>query len=147
MYKCKHFKIYELVPKHIYEARGEKAWELLDEKLLMTIDTLRELLGCPITINNYNWGGDRNWSGVRTGGFYASLGEYDKSLSQHKYGRAVDMLIKGMEAEKVRQFIYKNKDKFPYITFVETKINWVHIDVRNCRAITCWAPDGTTEMK
>lgn len=147
MYKCKNFKIYELVPKHIYEKRGEKAWELLDEKLLMTIDTLREKLGKSITINNYYWNGDRNWSGLRTAGFYDSLQKYDDSLSQHKYGRAVDMIVKDTDAEAVRQFIYKNKKDFPYITFVETDITWVHIDVRNCKAITTWSPDGTTVIK
>ncbi|MGL4475418.1 MAG: hypothetical protein ACRCT7_13350 [Shewanella sp.] len=148
MYKPKHFKTQELVPEHIYKARGEKALELIDERVLITIDTLREKLGCSITINNWMWGGNRNWSGLRTAGFYKSLQAYEDSLSQHKYGRAVDMLVKGMEASQVRQFIYDNKKDFPYVTFVETDISWVHVDCRNCQPITTWSPDrGSTGIK
>ena len=55
MYKCEYFKVHELVPPHVYNARGEKAWELLDEQLLRTLDRLRQRYG-PMTINNYLWG-------------------------------------------------------------------------------------------
>lgn len=148
MYKPKHFRVEELVPKHIFQKRGDKALELIDDRVLITIDTLRELLGKPITINNWVWGGDRNWSGLRTAGFYKNLQAYEDSLSQHKYGRAVDMLVKDMNAADVRKFIYDNKDKFPYVTFVEVDISWVHIDCRNCEAITTWSPDrGYTGIK
>lgn len=61
MYKCSHFKIQELVPPAIFEARGEKAWELLDERLLITLDRLRDRFG-PITVNNWHSGKDREWS-------------------------------------------------------------------------------------
>lgn len=148
MYKPKHFKAQELVPKHIFELRGEKSLELIDERVIITLDTLRELLGKPITVNNWLWGGNRNWSGLRTAGFYSSIEAFEKSLSQHKYGRAVDFLVKGMSADEVREFIYKNKEKFPYITFIETEISWVHIDVRNCVPITTWSPtSGFTGIK
>lgn len=148
MYKPKHFRVEELVPKHIYQKRGDKALELIDDRVLITIDKLRELLGKPITINNWVWGGDRNWSGLRTAGFYKSLQAYEDSLSQHKYGRAVDMLVKDMNAADVRKFIYENKHEFPYVTFVEVDISWVHIDCRNCDAITTWSPDrGYTGIK
>ena len=50
-YKCDYFAIHELIPPSVYEARGEKAWELLDDRLLKTIDTLRDRFG-PATINN-----------------------------------------------------------------------------------------------
>jgi uncharacterized protein YcbK (DUF882 family) len=148
MYKCKHFKVQELVPEHIYKKRGAKAIELMDERILITMDKLREMIGKPITVNNWVWGGNRNWSGLRTAGFYSSLQSYENSLSQHKYGRAVDFLVKGMSAVDVRKFIFANKEHFPYITFVETDISWVHIDCRNCESITTWSPDrGFTGTK
>ena len=45
MYICKHFDIFELVPEEIFKGRGQKAWELLDDRLLITIDALRGHLG------------------------------------------------------------------------------------------------------
>ena len=40
MYKCENFSIHELVPPNVFYNRGEKAWELLDERLLITLDSL-----------------------------------------------------------------------------------------------------------
>ena len=42
MYRCEYFALYELVPEEVYLERGEKAWELLDKRLLITLDRLRE---------------------------------------------------------------------------------------------------------
>lgn len=148
MYKPKHFQAYEFVPEHVYNQRGEKSLELIDERMLITMDTLRGLLGKPITINSWKWGGNRTQSGLRTVEFYKSSKDYEKSLSQHKYGRAIDFLVKGMDAVDVRKFIVDNKSKFPYITFLETDITWCHIDCRNCEPITTWSPKrGFTGVK
>ena len=147
-YKPKHFKAHEYVPPEVFKKRGDKAFELIDVRILITMDKLREMLGRPITINNYNWGGDRSQSGLRTLRFYGSVDKLESSFSQHKYGRAVDFLVKGMNAVDVRKFIVDNKEHFPYITFMETDISWVHIDCRNCEPITTWSPDrGFTGIK
>jgi len=45
IYKCKHFGIKELVSEGTYNKRGEKAWQLLDDRILRTIDFLRETYG------------------------------------------------------------------------------------------------------
>jgi len=58
MYRCEHFSIHELVPPHVFHKRGEKAWELLDERLLITLDKLRQRYG-RMTVNNYYWGQTR----------------------------------------------------------------------------------------
>ena len=42
MYRCRHFSIDELVPKDIFEARGQLAWELLDSRILKAIDLIRD---------------------------------------------------------------------------------------------------------
>ena len=80
MYKCEHFAIHELVPPHVFEQRGEKAWELLDDRLLVTLDRLRERYGS-MTVNNYYWGSDREWSGLRT-----NDSPYYSPYSQHTFG-------------------------------------------------------------
>lgn len=129
MYKCKHFSVDELVPPHVYKERGSKAWELLDERLLITIDELRDALGSAV-INNYRWGGNRQWSGLRT-----PESPYYRPYSQHSFGRAVDMVFAKVTAEEARQHIFANKERYPYVFAVELGVSWLHIDCRNTNRI------------
>ena len=134
MYICEHFKIHELVPQQVYQDRGEKAWELLDERLLITLDQLRKRYG-PMTINNYYWQGDREWSGLRT-----KDSPYYSPYSQHSFGRAADCLFKKLSAEEVRQNILQYQNEFPEINSVELGVSWLHFDVRNCNRIKTYYP-------
>ncbi|CAL9992773.1 hypothetical protein VPHD479_0337 [Vibrio phage D479] len=152
MKKAKHFKIYELVSREIYERRGERAWQLIDPLLIDTLDALREQFG-PCTINNWKWNGVYHQSGLRDNGHYKSLSKYHESLSQHKYGRAADCKFKNHSAQEVRKYILEHPEQFPHITFLETgplnsgkAMNWVHVDVRNGDGIVCWSP-GEGAMK
>ncbi|MGF1788738.1 D-Ala-D-Ala carboxypeptidase family metallohydrolase [Photobacterium swingsii] len=134
MYKLQHFKPQELVSKSTYNARGSKSIELMDERILITLDQLRINLGRPITVNNWIWNGQFQQRGLRT----QEAKEYSK-YSQHTFGRAVDFDVKGMSASEVRAHILTNINLYPFISFVEVGINWVHVDVRNCD-LTCWHP-------
>lgn len=136
-YKCKHFIIEELVDKETFETTPEwKLWVAFDDRLLKAMDFLREEIGVPITINNWKWSGDRSWSGLRPPG-----SPYYSRWSQHSYGRAVDMIFKGIPAVDVRHRIKKliKQGKLnniaPSLTFEEKykgkEISWVHMDVRN----------------
>jgi len=125
MYKCKHFKIQELVPRHVYEARGDKAWELLDKDALKMIDGLREAFGV-MTVNNWHIGGERNWSGLRT-----SDSPYYSPYSQHSFGRAFDCIFTSRTAQQVRQAILNNRDDFPLVMGMELDTSWLHVDTRN----------------
>lgn len=139
MYKAKHFIIQELVDQETFESTPEwKLWLGLDQRILKIIDLLREdpVIGVPITINNWKWGGDRNWSGLRN----PSSPWYSK-WSQHSFGRAVDMKFKGIHATEVRKRIKDlfNSGAFSHITDSITvevsiggkEISWVHLDVRS----------------
>ena len=136
LYKCRHFSIRELVPPHVYEERGQKAWELLDDRLLITIDALRDEYG-PITINDYYLPHcRRKWSGLRTPE-YAKYRPY----SQHSFGRAGDMLFKDWpDVSKIRRNILANPEKFPFIGAMELGVSWLHIDCRNCNRIKTFYP-------
>lgn len=130
MYKCRHFAIQELVPPAIYELRGEKAWQLMDERLLYLIDVLRDEFG-RATINNWSYGGDRKWSGLRT-----VTSPYYSPTSQHSLGRAVDILFT-KPAKEVRESIIERPHYFldsqvgiNSIT-LEDSVAWFHVDVRN----------------
>jgi hypothetical protein len=134
MYKCKYFKLHELVPSEIYHRYGDRAWEFLDDRLLMAIDNLRDHFG-KMTINNWFWGGDREWSGLRT-----PDSPYYSPTSQHTFGRAADCLFDGYSADYARKTILKNPLEFNYINAMEMGVDWLHIDVRNCKRIKQFTP-------
>ncbi|MDX2346777.1 MAG: hypothetical protein QNK11_07905 [Legionella sp.] len=136
MYICENFAIHELVPPHAFHKRGEKAWELLDERLLITLDRLRGRYG-QMTVNNYYWGKDREWSGLRT-----SDSPYYSAFSQHSFGRAADCLFSEKSVEEVRQDILANPqdDDFKLIGSLELGVSWLHFDVRNCDRIKTYYP-------
>lgn len=136
LYKCEYFDIHELVPPQVFYDRGEKAWELLDARLLMTLDKLRARFG-PMTVNNYYWGKGREWSGLRT-----ADSPYYSKYSQHSFGRAADCLFARKPIEAVRGEILANPDDsdFMLIGSVELDVNWLHFDVRNCERIKTYSP-------
>lgn len=127
MYKCKWFNIKELVSPGTYSARGEKAWQLLDDRLLITLDRLREKYG-RMTVNNWSYGGNREWSGLRT-----PDSPWYSTYSQHSFGRAADIIFNDVTAEEVRQDILAAPDDntFVNITSFEEGTSWLHVDVRN----------------
>ncbi len=70
MKKAKRFVIQELVPPHVYEKRGELAWEIIDSSSIDLIDKLAEKFG---TVYINTWHFSRQpfndvfyWSGLRT---------------------------------------------------------------------------------
>ena len=136
MYIPKYFEIHELVPPQVFHERGELAWELMDDRLLEQLDMLRTRYGS-MTINNWYWGGPREWSGLRTpdSPFY---GKY----SQHTFGRAADCLFHKFTAEEVRKDLLADPQdiSFNFITSVELGTSWLHIDVRNCKRIKTYKP-------
>lgn len=133
MYTCDYFAIHELVPPSVYADRGEKAWQLLDERMLKTLDNLRDRFGS-ITCNNYHWGGDRAWSGLRT-----PDSPWFSPYSQHTFGRAADLLFndEGVTTDEVRNEILANPHHidFTHIGSMELDTSWLHFDVRNCDRI------------
>lgn len=134
MYKPKYFQPFEFVSRSVFNKRGEKSLQLLDDRILMTADFLRERYG-PITINNWYWGGDRVDSGLRT-----STSNIGSDLSQHRFGRALDMLFQNVSVEEVREDILKNPEKYPYVTATELGTSWLHIDCRNTTPILTFYP-------
>lgn len=128
MIKANHFKIHELVPPAIFTMFGENAWWFIDPRLVVLIDAMREEFGSA-TINNYKFGGKREWSGLRT-----PDSPWYKPTSQHSFGRAADMIFKDYSASGVRDLMIANQSKWlaicPSIT-LERDVEWVHVDVRN----------------
>lgn len=144
MYKCKHFRIEELVPQKLfeeYEKKGQidKLWLIFDKDTLYVADRLRDDYGS-MTCNNWLWDGDRNLSGFRP------FNEEDTgaSLSQHKFGRALDLLPKDVDPDKIREDILNQKKAYmERITALEMNISWLHFDMRNNKGkIVTFDPNG-----
>ena len=131
-YKCNYFKIYELVDPLVFNSWGDKAWSFFKPEALMTLDAFREFYGVTVTINSWYWKGQFSNRGLRSPQSLVGA-----TFSQHRFGNAFDLDVKGVPASKVREDILKYKnDVFPHITRLEDTlngepINWVHFDCAN----------------
>ena len=131
MYTPKHFGIKELVPKSLYDkykSRGDNFFFLVifDERLLVLIDKVREQFGS-MTICDWSWGGASNYRGFRPPD--CTIGA---ALSQHRFGRAVDMIPKNISPDEMRTYIIDNQNSSDWkvVGGLEMDITWFHIDVR-----------------
>lgn len=108
---------------------------MIDDRVLMTLDKLRDAFGV-LTVNDWCFGGNFEQSGLRT-----TDCEFYSPTSQHTFGRAADCHFSDFDAETIRQEIILDKAAFPHIHFMEADVSWLHFDVRNCTPITVWSPD------
>lgn len=123
--RCKWFDLRELLPPEIY--RGEGQWPLIDDRLKAVIDCIREeIVKAPMICNTWHMGGNRKWSGYRPQDCPVGAAK-----SQHKEGKAVDLLCYKYTAEQMRQMIEENADRLPYPIRIERDVTWLHIDVKD----------------
>ena len=125
----KYFTTQELVDEEVYSLLGDNAIKLIDDRLIETIDAVREILGVPLICNNWHWGGSRDQCGYRS--FKCGIGAQN---SFHKYGMAVDLISVKMSAKEMREKLKQNKDLLPYPIRIEKwngceEISWLHIDI------------------
>lgn len=129
----KYFKVQELVSKAVYDKWGEKAWNFLDEKLLETLLVLRrDILKVPLVCNDWVYGGSSSQRGLRENICSIVKEKTDKGvlyLSQHNFGKAVDLVSSKMSAEDMRKTIKANEKKLPYNVRVEDAVSWLHVDL------------------
>jgi hypothetical protein len=126
-YIPKHFKIEELVSPDICDPSNPNQWFLFDERILITADRLRERYGV-MYCNTWMWGGQHTFRGFRT--WATKVGSAN---SQHKLGRALDLIPMCVDVDKVRNDIIANptREEFEYIMAIELGVPWLHIDCRN----------------
>lgn len=130
--KSVHFVLEELVPPTVFNALGESAWDLFDEKLILTIDQLYEFFG-PIVINDWHKGGNFKESGFRD--MDSKVGA---AKSRHKFGQALDCKPVKTTPQAMHAAILANPTKWPHLTTLEDieatttapGKGWVHISVQ-----------------
>jgi hypothetical protein len=119
-----------------------KIWRLVDERILWTMDAVRDRYGT-IIMNDYLWGGNNQYRGYRPPIELLHKTDYCRKnivrtkfsslTSQHCNGRAADSKSRKVTAEEVRADIRKNPDAriWRFVTTVEDNISWLHLDCRN----------------
>lgn len=124
----KNFYLQEFVPEREFKLLSAKALNLIDFRIVQFAQSLRDFIGKPITVNNWDIGGSRQYSGWRP--HDCPVGA---QYSQHKYGRANDIVVEGMSGQELRSIVIKNYDKLfkPFITTIEDGTDtWLHADCR-----------------
>jgi hypothetical protein len=130
-YTSKHFCVQEYIPPEIYSEKGEKSILLMDDRILKTDDSIREFFNVPIIMNT--WWNDKlikQFKYRRNSGFRNFNCTEGSKYSQHKYGRASDKLLVGLNIKEVIKEIIKNRKLFPYIAVIEDNVSWLHTDCR-----------------
>lgn len=123
-----HFSVRELVDPETVDAMGEeRAGNTVDPRLIMALETLRAVLDCtPIIINDYEWGGNFKYSGVRPCTYTKGA-----KFSSHRYGNTADLKFPALDPIWVQHFILEHEHEFPHIVRMEdaaiTK-TWLHIE-------------------
>lgn len=132
--KAKHFELYELVSKQVYDKYGATAWQFFDPRLIENLDWIRETINKPITINDWFWGGNFDERGLRCNMDEMMVAKTNKKLiycSPHPLGQGADFDVEGMLAKNVRTWLVTNQNELPHPIRLENGVNWVHMDVRN----------------
>ena len=130
IYRPRNFSTSELVCPEVFKAYGEIALSFFDERLVMTLDLLRDQLG-PIYVNNWDSGGSftqRGFRCIQCSLVKDAIRNNVLYCSAHMRGQAADFDVKDMNATQVRSWILKNQIKLPFPVRIERNTNWVHVD-------------------
>ena len=135
-----NFSLQEFIDPDTYKRFGTSSVWFIDPKIVTLAQFIRERLGKPCTINNWSNGGKYQYSGFRPP--KCSVGA---SMSQHRFGRAIDLKVRGMKADEVREDIIQNFDIYKKVglTTIEDGAfapTWCHIDIRDTEGLLIVKP-------
>lgn len=124
------FHLEEFVPKAIFKQYQAAALWFIDPRIITIAQTIRTNLGRAITINNWMDGGPAQFRGFRPKG--CTIGA---PLSQHRLGRAIDIIVAGMTNDEVFEYLQNHFAGYSELglTTIENPAftkGWTHIDLR-----------------
>lgn len=128
IYKPANFPIKELVDKATFDRLGERAYMLFRPEALRMLQGVREFLGVPCVVNDWDKGGQYSQSGFRP-----SSSTVGAPYSAHRLGCAFDLKPKGMTIAAAWAKIQgaPNDPRVKLIRRVENiekTPTWLHID-------------------
>jgi hypothetical protein len=134
MYRCRYFKIQELVSPIVYYKYGDFCWRFFSDNIKKDLDTIRGTHGCSIIINDWVFGGKK----YKQCGFRSNQDDLVKSkktlyCSAHCLGKAFDLHSLHSNADLYSEITQlKQKGLLLAINRIEspksTGNGWVHID-------------------
>jgi len=124
-----NFSLQEFIDKDTYRRFGDSSIWFIDQRVILIAQLIRDRFGKGVTINNKSY----NMSGFRP-----PQTKVGAKLSQHRFGRAGDFKILGMEnngADEMREDIIQNFEIYKKVglTTIEHgdfSKTWLHADVR-----------------
>jgi hypothetical protein len=130
-----HFDLRELVPESVYTRYGASAQTFLDPRLIQALEWLRTKTGWRLKANDWHTGGH-----FQNRGFRLPDSTVGATLSQHKFGRAVDLSSIDATTKQLYDVILENQSEalannLTTIEAIEATPTWVHI---SCQ----WNPPG-----
>ena len=129
MQLTKNILLEELIPKSTWLKYGDKGVWFIDWGIVTFIQTLRDHLGKPITINNWHISGPLQYRGFRPPECTEGA-----AMSQHRFGRGVELSVNGVMTDELASVITEyRKEKWPQVTCIENiryTATWCHCDTR-----------------
>ena len=132
-----NFFLKEFIDPKTYAKWGDASIWFIDPRIIQVAQFVRERFGKPVTINGTLNGHPYRYSGFDPPGGYRKA----TSLSQHRFGRAVDLKFSGITVQEVYKDIMNSQDLYLKIglTTVENIVHtasWLHLDVRETKMDT-----------
>ena len=123
------FLIQEFVPKSFWKVYRENSMWFVNPNAILFAQWLKDQTCSTVTINDWCFGGSYQFSGLRP--FNCKIGA---ELSQHKFGNAIDVMVKGWSGEQIRDLIRDNftflNKAFGLTTIEKNTSTWCHVDFR-----------------
>lgn len=125
-----NFTLQEFIDPETYRRFGHKSIWFIDLRMIAIAQLIRDLSDSAVTINSWNAGGRYQLSGFRPPSTTIGAG-----LSQHRFGRAIDVKVKGFTPEEIHHLISYNWSQFKLegLTAIEDTAKtptWNHLDCR-----------------
>lgn len=133
MYKCKYFKIQELVSPIVYNKWGEMAWMFFNPEVLQDLDTIRETYRNEIIINNWARGGSLKQCGLRSNMDDMVKAKKTLYLSAHCLACGFDLHASNGNNKSLWQHCYnlilnKKLKMFKRLENLKDTPTWTHCD-------------------
>ena len=125
-----HFLLEEFVPQAVYKQFGEASVAFLDPRIIILAEFVRVFFNKPVIINNWHKNGIFFYRGFRDP--ECAIGA---KMSQHRFGRAIDINVVGMTPKDIYKAILANQEAFMKagLTTLEDIADtptWNHLDCR-----------------